>query len=128
MSKETTVRVLLVTPDTTSFHGAVSALKAREGIQVTVADSGSTALREAKENAPNLVITDETLPDMTGLALAEALLSVSPFICCAAVSGLTQEDFHEASEGLGVLAQLPPGPGEAEMEALLTQYHTIQGL
>ena len=64
---------------------------------------------------------------MTGLELAEKLLSVNPMINCAAVSTLAPDQFHEASEGLGILAPLPPAPGKAQAEDLLQRIKDIKG-
>jgi hypothetical protein len=53
------------------------------------------------------------------------LLSINPMINCAAVSPLPHEAFHEASEGLGVLAQLPVAPGKPDAEKLLRHLKDI---
>jgi hypothetical protein len=44
---------------------------------------------------------------------------VDAFVPAAAVSRLPREAFHDLTEGLGVLAQLPPRPGVWEAEQLL---------
>ncbi len=49
----------------------------------------------------------ENLGDMTGLEFIRAIVSKRPMVNCAAISSLASEDFHEASEGLGILMQLP---------------------
>ncbi len=56
---------------------------------------------------------------MTGLKLAAKLLTVNPMINCTAVSSLSSAEFHEASEGLGLLSQLPANPGREQAEELL---------
>ena len=42
------------------------------------------------------------------------MISVDAFIQTAAVSPLPHDAFHEASEGLGIMAQLPPMPSRAD--------------
>jgi response regulator RpfG family c-di-GMP phosphodiesterase len=58
----------------------------------------------------DLVITDETLTDMSGRDLVEQVTMKSPMTNCVAASTLSPDQFHEAYEGLGVLMQLPLTP------------------
>jgi hypothetical protein len=44
------------------------------------------------------------------------------------VSSLSQKDFHEASEGLGLLMQLPVRPKKAHAEDLVKHLRSIQDL
>ena len=55
------------------------------GYQVTATTSGPETLRLFKENPKSfdLVITDQTMPHMTGLELAEKILSLRPDMPCA---------------------------------------------
>ena len=76
----------------------------------------------------DFVIADEGLGDKTGLELIADIVSINPMITCAVVSELTPEAFHEASEGLGIMAQLPARPGKANAESLLHQLRQIKNL
>lgn len=67
----------------------------------------------------DLVITDETLADMTGRELVALVTMKSPMTSCAAVSTLSADEFHEAYEGYGVLMQLPPAPDAESGEKLV---------
>jgi len=49
-------------------------------------------------------------------------------ITCASVSSLSPEDFHEASEGLGLMAQLPIQPGKEHAEELLQRLRYLKNL
>jgi DNA-binding NarL/FixJ family response regulator len=73
----------------------------------------------------DLVVADENLGDMTGLEFIKAIVAKRPMVNCAAVSSLTPADFHEASEGLGILMQLPIRPGPEHAEKLLEQLKNI---
>ncbi|MFH1241603.1 MAG: response regulator [Pseudomonadota bacterium] len=121
-------KLLLVTPNKEALARLASGLAEREDVQVSWAESGSQALNIASETSIALVVTDEKLGDMTGLQLAERLLMLNPVINCAAVSPLSPEDFHRASEGLGLMAQLPPRPGEEEGTYLVERLKHIKGL
>jgi hypothetical protein len=48
-------------------------------------------------------------------------------INCASVSGLEPEKFHELSEGLGLMDQLPTRPGKEDAERLLRNLRLIKG-
>ena len=71
---------------------------------------------------------DEDLGDMSGLKLAYEVISVNPMINCAVASSLSHEDFHEASEGLGLLAQLSLQPGSEQANELLDQLKKIKNI
>ncbi len=118
--------ILLATPDKASFSGLASALEKEGDIKLLWAESGAAALKIVSSTAIDLVVTDEDLKDMTGLELAEKLLSVNPMINSAAVNLLPPEEFHEASEGLGLLAQLPLQPGSEEATFLLQTMRTLK--
>ena len=76
----------------------------------------------------DLVVVDEKLGDMTGIEFIETLVSVNPMINCAVVSPLPSDDFHEVSEGLGILAQLPVQPGAKDAEDLLKLLNNLKKL
>jgi hypothetical protein len=65
---------------------------------------------------------------MTGIEFMKKLLSINPMINCAAVSLLSPEEFHEASEGLGVLMQLPVSPGKQDAQNLLQRLNDLKNL
>lgn len=119
------LKLLLVSSNKTSLSGLASALAEHRDVSLSGAESGEEALDLASDIAVDLVVTDERLRDMTGLEFAARLLSVNPMINCASVSQLSSENFHEASEGLGLMAQLPVQPGKEDAENLL---HRLRGL
>ena len=121
------IKLLLVTPTRKALGDFASALKTNDEVELLWAESGGNALAIAAETLVDLVVTDEFLGDMTGLELAEKILSVNPMINCAAVSSLSSKEFHEASEGLGLLAQLPALPGKEQAEELLQRIKNIKG-
>ena len=122
------LRILLVSPDKDAFSELSSALAQHDDVDLSWAECGATALRNISEITVDLIITDEKLGDMTGLAFAGKLLAVNPMINCAILSCLSPKKFHEASEGLGLMAQLPVKPGKAQAEALLQQLKEIKNL
>ncbi len=121
-------KLLLVSPDKASLSGLASAFAEHDDVELSWAESGEQALDIASETDIVLVITDEKLGDMTGLEFAGRLLPVNPSINCAAVSRLSPENFHDASEGLGLMAQLPIRPGKEDGEKLIQCLRYLKSL
>ena len=122
------IKLLLVSPDKNSLYKLASAFVEHADVDLSWAESGKTALEIATDSAIDLVVTDESLGDMTGLEFAGRLLSVNPMINCASVSSLSPEEFHEISEGLGIMVQLPFQPGKEHAEELLQRLKNLKML
>ncbi|MBL7181228.1 MAG: response regulator [Desulfobacterales bacterium] len=122
------LKLLLVSSDKDALSDLASALVQHSDVDLSWAESGTTALSIVSDAAVDLIVTDEMLKDMTGLEFAGRLLAVNPMIHCASVSRLSPEEFHEVSEGMGLMAQLPVKPDEAQAEALLQRLKYIKGL
>ncbi len=119
--------LLLVCSDKELLSDLASSLERDKDVEVSWAKSGLEALKSVSSLDFDLVITDETLADMTGLELAGKLLSVNPMIHCASVTSLSQKEYHEKSEGLGLMDPLPERPGENDAERLLRDLRQIKG-
>jgi len=122
------IKLLLVSPDKDALSDLVSALAKHSDVELSWAESGETALQRASTTPLDLIITDEMLGDMTGLEFAGKLVAVNPMINCASVSSLSPEKFHEASEGMGLMAQLPVHQGKKHVEGLLQRLKYIKSL
>ncbi len=118
------ISVLLISRDMSSFLKIDETLK-ENSIETDQAESGGAALSIIQEKAFDLVITDEKLSDMTGIEFVEKLVVVNPMINCATVSSLSPKDFHEASEGLGILMQLPEKPEKEDIVKLINHLNNI---
>jgi CheY-like chemotaxis protein len=119
--------LLLVSSERTSLSDLALALEKDRDVDVSWAKSGLEALKSVSGSAFDLVITEETLADMTGLQFAGKLLSVNPMIHCVSVNTLPQEEYDEKSEGLGLMDPLPDRPGESDAERLLRDLRQIKG-
>lgn len=119
-------QVLLVTTDRNNFSDLAQGLDLPNGA-IQWASSGDQALDIIKNQAMDLVVADEQLGDMTGLAFVEKLVKVNAMINCAAVSSLSKSDYHEASEGLGILMQLPTHPSQSDGKALIDYLKKVLG-
>jgi len=95
-------------------------------VRVLSLDTAGEAIAALSAGGFDLLVAAEDLGDMSGLELIEAVVKSSPMLNCAVVSSLSPEDYHEASEGLGILMQLPPDPGPEEAVALVNHLKKIR--
>ena len=122
------LKLLFVSNRIESISEFVSALKENDKNELLYTESGETALKLIKDSAIDLVITDEEVGDMSGLDFARRLISSSPMTNCAAMSSLPEKEFHEASEGLGLMNHLPANPERSDAEDVLKNLRRIKGL
>ncbi len=120
--------VLLVTTDKSQWSDFAGSLEETGKIQLNWADSGQAALDAAKEQNTHLVVTAENAGDMAGLQLAARLIQVNAMINCAVASSMSEDDFHEASEGLGIMKQLPLTPSREDAQAIVKKLMQITGM
>lgn len=128
MKADSLLKLLLVSPDQTSMSGLETAFLEYDDVELARANSGEAALDMVSDTSVDLIITDQDLGDMSGLEFAARLLKLNPMIHCALVSDLSSAKFHEASEGLGLVAQIPVRPGKKDAEDLLVKLKRIKGL
>ncbi len=119
------IRLLIVSSDKHSFADLTSFLKKKPDIDISWAANGQIALNIISDNPFDLVIADDQLSDMAGLGFVQKLVTVNPVINSALVSTLSHDKFHEQTEGLGVLEQLPQKPDDEHAKNLLEKLKKI---
>ena len=119
-------RLLFVTPNQANFADLSAGIE-KQGGTVLWAASGDQALKAIVTQTVDLIVADESLGDMTGLEFVERLVAVNPMINSAVASSLSKAAYHNASEGLGILMQLPPSPDRADGERLMEHLSQILG-
>jgi DNA-binding response OmpR family regulator len=87
--------------------------------EIAWVQTGEAALDLVRQKTFQLVVVDHDLKDTTTEKLCKDLLDVNALINTAAVSELSEEDFHEDFEGLGILAHLPLEPRAQDADAIL---------
>ena len=119
------LNILVASQERHPISDFVSVFRRRSDLTVVVAHSGLHALDLIKAGTFDLVVAQETLPDMTGLELIEKILTINPMVNFAACSSLDPDDFHQASEGMGVLMQLPVRPSQKDGQMLLERLKNV---
>jgi DNA-binding response OmpR family regulator len=122
------LRVLLVTGRQETMHPFAEGLAEDPEVRLEQVASGTEALAALRTDAPHLAIVDSELPDAESLSLVRSLLLVNAMVNTAVVSPLSDQEFHEASEGLGILARLLPVPAKNDAAELLRKLRQVLGL
>lgn len=122
------LRILLVGKNPETLADFADQLSRREGIAVSRAGSGKAVWDILGKTKVDVVVTDEKLADGDSLPFVKELTKRQPLINCAMVSSLSPEDFHEATEGLGVFMQLPVEPGAEEAAKMIQLLESISAL
>jgi DNA-binding NarL/FixJ family response regulator len=122
------LQIVLATARPQAMQVFAAALASNPGVNLQQVISGAEALEAARTTAPHLVIIDTDLPDTAPLDLVQKLLMVNAMVNTAVVSPLSDEEFHEAAEGLGILGRLPDDPGVSDAGELLHKLRTVLGI
>ncbi|MUM76977.1 hypothetical protein GKC30_04940 [Pseudodesulfovibrio sp. F-1] len=106
--------IVIASPRSQQLGTFLAQLKRLKGCELVFAPTASATLEIVRTGAPAFAIIDEGLPDADPLKLVTDIMMVNAMVNTAVVSPLTDEEFHEASEGLGILAAIPPTPDEED--------------
>ena len=114
-------KILLISAQPSGLADLAQGLEKSGQAALTWAESAAQALELAgrQGQAPHLAVINGQGLDMDSLALVGRLLEKNALINTAVVSTMEEEEFHEASEGLGIMTSLPPQPAADLAPALL---------
>lgn len=118
---------ILIIDDDKSMAGFIKELLKNRGYQVTVKTNNSSVLNTFRDDpdAFDLLVLDQTMPGMSGVELALALLSIRPELPIILCTGFSDEVDEEHAMELGIQAYLgKPFSGGAllrKMEELLQE-------
>jgi DNA-binding response OmpR family regulator len=111
--------ILLVTSQENNFAEFMDGLTGEETFEIVRAASSKEAVDSLSVAPPDLVIIDEEVDGISGLKISRDILMKNAMLNQVLVSNLSSEEFHEASEGLGIMAQLTPKPDAAQAKNVL---------
>lgn len=113
-------RVLVVDDDLVQRELMADVLGAL-GCVVTTASSAEDAIELVREHPPDLVVTDHSMPGMTGVELAAALTAVQPGLRVAIVTGYPDEALDVLPRDAGVDLVLAKPVGIADLVHLVDE-------
>lgn len=122
------LRILIVAEKPTFLVDFAAFLLKSNGTEVYRSVSGEEAFKVIGRETINAVVVDALPDEGASLSFVRQVTKLQPLINCAMVSSLAQEDFHEATEGLGIFMQLPVAAGAKEAELMLQMLETIEVL
>ncbi len=122
------INIILITAENDALSDFESGLRQDKEIKIIQVNSCQKAFDLISEKVFDLAVADENIAGTPGLKFIEKLVSVNPLLNCALISSLGAKDFHEASEGLGVLMQLPLRPDQKHAEILLQKLKAVLNL
>jgi len=105
-----TMLIVIATTRAKEIQDFIAPLEQLNDVEIAIVQTGAVALEKVKSESPAFVIADQGLPDFEPLALITEIVKINAMINTAVVSSMNHKDFHEASEGLGVLAPIPTQP------------------
>ena len=122
------LRIIFAARNYAGFGALVERLREEAAVELLAVSSSSRVEKTLADEEIHLVIAAEQLEDSSGLDCIRKVAQYYPLVHTALCSALAPEDFHESTEGLGVLLQLPLQPGRADAERILARMEQIAGL
>ncbi len=119
------MKIVIVTPRKDELQDFVGALEAKDMVTLFWAKAYEPGLELVKTETPEVVILDAALSEKDGKDFLTELLQVNAMINTAVISPLKEADFHERTEGLGVLARLPFNPEAQDAGRLLKKLAAV---
>ena len=126
-SKKNTQAILLVSSDPSQKRSFAVELGNESRLPLVTAPSAEEALAMLREHHILLAVVDDRIGAQSGLDLIRRLIRIDAFMHTAVFSDAGEEDFHERSEGLGVLAKLPLAPSTEDARRLWDLMQKIAG-
>jgi DNA-binding NtrC family response regulator len=118
------VQILIASSDKDSLSEFVNGF-GKNDVEVSWAKGCEDVFAKIRNNKFDLLIVDEMLSDIKGLECIEKVVFENPFLNTAAISSLSAEEYHEESEGFGVLMQIPVNPGFDDGKKMLDYLNNI---
>lgn len=92
---------------------------------VSKVSTGDDTLKFLKDSKPDLIVIDENLSDYEPFRLITEILKINAMIHTAVMTSLPYDEFHEKSEGLGVLSAVSGDPGDNDAGALIEKLRAM---
>ena len=109
--------ILLQTGRPAVFAPFVAELE-RQGGTVTTVPDAAVCIDCVQRQAPHLVVVDAPTQEQARQDVI-GLMRVNALVHTAVVTDMAEEVFHDAMEGLGILASLPTEPGADDASRLV---------
>lgn len=121
MSREQTERrpTLLMVDDEARILTALRRTLRREGYELLTAGTAAEAIRVLEERPVDLILSDQKMPGMSGLALLAEVARRQPTVARLLITGWTEAVPPEELKKLDVKALVPKPWEDAELKQVL---------
>lgn len=119
------MRIAIVTQRKEALSAFAEGL-ASHGVTIDWIAAPQDAVDQARMYPRDMVILDDQSGNFR--ACLSDLLMANALIHTAVITAIPPEQFHEESEGLGVLCSLPPSPRQEHADELVEKLRGILGL
>ncbi len=124
---QTKLTILLAGDRHSRLSNLARTLEQESMINLHTASSTEQAWHLLDSQQIDVVIADKQVGEADGLQFIKKVVAARPLINCALVSSLARQDFHEATEGLGLFMQVPENPDSKAAADLLTTLTALYG-
>ena len=121
-------RIFFVTGESGEFDTFMQGLPEDWNNSLGTCSTQEFGLSIVKNNPVDVVVVGSKLRDGESLDFVKTLMRNHPLVNCALVSGLSHDDFHEATEGYGLFMQIAENPGVEEASKMVELFESITGL
>ncbi len=108
------MHIVVATTRASELENFLAPLKELPEAELLLVENGADTLAKVKDLAPKFVIVDENLSDFEPLPLVTEIMKINAMVNTAVFSSMSDKDFHDYSEGLGVLAPIAPAAGKED--------------
>ncbi len=122
------MRFVVVCEKSDDLENLRQGLMKQPQVEIVMIDGVENAVKEIATNTPALVIVAEKVQGIGGKDIIEMMIKKNPMVNTALVSRLSDEEFHEYTEGLGVLMPVPVDAGEETALEMLEKIKKLYSL
>ncbi len=120
--------IVLLSPRPDKLTEFLSALCRQADTTLHKITTSATMLEFIQDNPTHLVLLDQAIDEENPLDLVINILSHNAMTNTAMITSMDAEQWHEKSEGLGMLPPVPDPPTAEDAQTLLDNLNKLQGL
>lgn len=118
--------IALITPNAFRMKPFAETLSLLTGSKVEFLADSITAIDTLRAIKPGAVVIEDSQEDVSILGMVHQILAYDIQIHIAVMSDTPEKEFHDKTEGLGILMQLPKDAGAKDAQALAERLNQLK--